>query len=59
MTAGGALGITCKTPPAGIVPERGSRCATGALPPSFILRRVSASGTAASEISIRTQKASM
>jgi hypothetical protein len=32
---------------------------TGAGPPSFTLRMTSASGTAASEISINTQKASM
>src|SRR5580693_10126049 len=36
-----------------------NQCATGAGPPSFTLRRISASGTAAAEISISVQKTSM
>ncbi len=37
----------------------GDQCPAGAGPPNFTLRSVSASGIAASEISIRTQNASM
>ncbi len=36
-----------------------NQCATGAGPPSFTLRRISASGTAAAEINISVQKTSM
>ena len=35
------------------------QCAAGARPPSLTLRRLIASGTAASEISVSTQKTSM
>ena len=48
-----------KGPPSRPFLMRGAQWAAGAAPPSFTLRRLSASGTAASESSVNTQKTSI